>query len=82
MHLPERVAERGAERARHADHGPHLLGPAPVEGAEADRGEVRAVVRVPRAQGTALSDALGELQRVRSARKLDPVRVRVDPVVL
>ena len=59
-----------------------LLGPAPVEGAEADRGEVRAVVRVPRAQGTALSDALGELQRVRSARKLDPVRVRVDPVVL
>ena len=59
-----------------------LLGPAPVEGIEADRGEVRAVVRVPRAQGTALSDALGELQRVRSARKLDPVRVRVDPVVL
>ena len=59
-----------------------LLGPAPVEGAEADRGEVRAVVRVPRAQGAALSDALGELQRVRSARKLDPVRVQVDPVVL
>ena len=31
-------------------------------------------------QGAALSAALGELQRVRSARKLDPVRIQVDPV--
>ena len=41
--------------------------------------ESRVVVRVPRAHGAALSAALLELQRVRSARKLDPVRVQVDP---
>ena len=41
--------------------------------------ESRVVVRVPRAEGAALSHALGELQRVRSARKLDAVRVQVDP---
>jgi primosomal protein N' (replication factor Y) len=58
--------------------GAELLGPVPVEGSE----EVRAVVRVPRAHGTTLTDALGELQRVRSARKLDAVRVQVDPVAL
>jgi primosomal protein N' (replication factor Y) len=40
------------------------------------------VVRVPRAQGPALSRALGEVQRVRSARKLDAVRIQVDPVTL
>jgi primosomal protein N' (replication factor Y) (superfamily II helicase) len=56
-----------------------LLGPlAPLPGAPDD--EERAVVRVPRAQGAALSAALGELQRVRSARKLDPVRIQVDPL--
>lgn len=42
----------------------------------------RVVVRVPAASGQALSDALGELQRLRSARKLDPVRVQVDPPTL
>ncbi|MFC5179677.1 primosomal protein N' [Nocardioides taihuensis] len=45
-------------------------------------GECRVVVRVPRAQGPALSAALHELQRVRSARKLDAVRVQVDPATL
>jgi len=59
-------------------HG-DVLGPlAPLPGAADD--EERAVVRVPRAEGAALSAALGELQRVRSARKLDPVRVQVDPM--
>ena len=43
---------------------------------------VRLVVRVPRAAGGALSQALGELQRTRSARKLPAVRVQVDPVAL
>jgi primosomal protein N' (replication factor Y) len=51
-----------------------ILGPVPV----AD-GESRVVVRVPRAQGVDLSLALGELQRIRSARKLDAVRIQVDP---
>ncbi|WP_232676054.1 primosomal protein N' [Nocardioides sp. R-C-SC26] len=42
----------------------------------------RVVLRVPRAQGAALGAALGELQRIRSARKLEPVRVQVDPADL
>lgn len=45
-------------------------------------GESRAVVRVPRAHGTALSAALAELQRARSSRKLDAVRIQVDPPTL
>ncbi len=58
-----------------------VLGPlAPLPGAADD--EERAVVRVPIAQGAALSAALGELQRVRSARKLDPVRIQIDPIEL
>ena len=60
--------------------GCEVLGPVPVEGAA--EGQVRAVVRVPRLHGSALSDALGEVQRVRSARKLDPVRIQVDPPTL
>jgi primosomal protein N' (replication factor Y) len=56
-----------------------VLGPmAPLPGESDD--EERAVVRVPRAHGAALSAALGELQRVRSARKLDAVRVQIDPI--
>ena len=53
-----------------------VLGPVPVEDEE------RVVVRVPRAQGGGLSRALGELQRARSGRKLDAVRIQVDPVLL
>ncbi|MFC5730069.1 primosomal protein N' [Nocardioides vastitatis] len=52
-----------------------VLGPLPAE--EAD--EERLVVRVPRAQGAALARALAEAQRLRSARKMEPVRVQVDP---
>jgi primosomal protein N' (replication factor Y) len=50
-----------------------VLGPLP------DGDEERVVVRVPRRDGPALSAALGELQRVRSARKLEAVRIQVDP---
>jgi primosomal protein N' (replication factor Y) len=56
--------------------GTEVLGPVEVDGGS------RLVVRVPRAQGPALSRALGEVQRVRSARKLDAVRIQVDPVTL
>jgi primosomal protein N' (replication factor Y) len=55
--------------------GTEVLGPVTV-----DEGQSRVVVRVPRAHGPALSRALGEVQRVRSARKLDAVRIQVDPV--
>ena len=54
-----------------------VLGPVDL-----DDEESRVVIRVPRAQGPALSAALGELQRVRSARKLSAVRIQVDPVSL
>jgi primosomal protein N' (replication factor Y) len=53
------------------------LGPVPF-----GDGESRAVVRVPRVHGAELSRALGEVQRVRSARKLDAVRIQVDPPTL
>ena len=55
--------------------GAESLGPVP----HGDAGESRMVVRVPRAVGPALSAALREMQRLRSARKLDAVRVQVDP---
>ena len=58
--------------------GTEVLGPVPV----GEAGEVRAVVRVPRRLGVELSAALGEVQRLRSARKLEAVRVQVDPFSL
>ncbi|GAA5153357.1 primosomal protein N' [Nocardioides marinquilinus] len=45
-------------------------------------GEERVVLRTPRARGAALSHALGELQRLRASRKLDAVRVQVDPATV
>jgi primosomal protein N' (replication factor Y) (superfamily II helicase) len=50
------------------------LGPVPL----ADGGQ-RLVVRIDRRRGAALSRALSQLQAARSARKLPPVRVQVDP---
>ena len=58
--------------------GFELLGPVPF----GSDGESRAVVRVPRSHGLDLSRALGEVQRVRAARKLDAVRIQVDPPTL
>ncbi len=57
-----------------------VLGPVPAGGRDND--EQRATIRVPLGSGPALSAALGELQRVRSARKLDAVRIQVDPLAL
>lgn len=54
-----------------------ILGPV-----EVGDGESRVVIRVPRAQGARLSHALGDLQRIRSSRKLDAVRIQVDPTTL
>jgi primosomal protein N' (replication factor Y) len=56
--------------------GVEVLGPVAVGE------ESRVVLRTPRANGVTLSRALGEMQRLRSARKLDPVRVQVDPQTL
>lgn len=38
------------------------------------------MLRVPRALGGELAQALAEAQRLRSARKLEPVRVQLDPL--
>jgi primosomal protein N' (replication factor Y) len=54
--------------------GAEVLGPVPLGD------EHRVVLRVPRVHGGNLSQALGDLQRVRSARKLDAVRIQVDPL--
>jgi primosomal protein N' (replication factor Y) len=57
--------------------GTEILGPVEIGDAES-----RVVARVPRAHALALSRALGEVQRIRSARKLDPVRIQVDPMAI
>ena len=62
-----------------------LLGPVPLpmslsRPGRDDEAQHRLVVRVPRAQGAALSRALVLLQSHRSTRKLPPVRVQVDPL--
>jgi primosomal protein N' (replication factor Y) (superfamily II helicase) len=71
--------------------GTEVLGPVPVEPAPARRAgpgdpaeppQVRAVIRVPRAKGGALSRGLVEMQGVRDAKKMAAVRVQVDPVGL
>jgi primosomal protein N' (replication factor Y) (superfamily II helicase) len=63
--------------------GAEILGPVRrASTSEAEQPEVRAVVRVPRAAGPALSRALVEMQGVRDAKKQPPVRVQVDPVAL
>ncbi|KAA1415287.1 primosomal protein N' [Nocardioides humilatus] len=59
------------------DHA-EVLGP--LASPEGDDDTERAVLRVPMAEGASLSTMLGELQRLRSARKLDPVRIQVDPL--
>jgi primosomal protein N' (replication factor Y) len=66
--------------------GAEVLGPVPVPAtgppAPDEPAPLRAVVRVPRPAGAALSRTLREMQGVRAARKLPPVRVQVDPVGL
>jgi primosomal protein N' (replication factor Y) len=64
--------------------GSEVLGPVPVTGSGEPLSppDVRAVVRVPRAAGAALSRTLVEMQGVRSAKKQPAVRVQVDPVAL
>ncbi|MCM0618703.1 primosomal protein N' [Nocardioides bruguierae] len=65
-----------------APEGAEVLGPVPVDPLAGEDPGHRVVVRVPRSRGAALSAALGDLQRVRSARKLEPVRIQVDPYSL
>jgi len=60
--------------------GMEVLGPVRLdEGRAQGEEQWRAVVRAPRTRGAELSAALGELQRLRAARKLEPVRIQVDP---
>jgi len=55
------------------------LGPVPLD---ADGARERLLVRVPRRAGRALADALHAAQAGRTARKLDPLRVQLDPLEL
>ena len=58
-----------------------LLGPVPVTRSRRENGPsvVRALIRAPRPWAAGLAEGLREAQGVRSARKLPPVRVRIDP---
>ncbi|HWJ11264.1 MAG TPA: primosomal protein N' [Nocardioides sp.] len=57
-----------------------VLGPVPVT--DGEEPEERLVLRVPRTLGADLAHALGEAQRLRSARKMEPVRIQLDPLEL
>ena len=75
-----RRARRRRRRADAAGAAAGRRGPRP--GARPATGSSRVVVRVPRGHGPALSSALGDLQRLRSSRKLDAVRIQVDPLTI
>lgn len=77
--------------------GAEVLGPVPHSGGRNSGGrraaakrdpdpveqpQVRAVIRAPRSLGSQLSRALVEMQGVRDAKKVTPVRVQVDPISL
>jgi primosomal protein N' (replication factor Y) len=55
-----------------------VLGPVPVRGGDVET--ARALIRAPRSSAAELAAALHAAVGVRSARKLSPVRVRIDPV--
>ena len=65
-----------------ADRSPRPAGRPDAQALLVEDDPVRLVLRVPRRAGAALSATLREVQGVRSARKLAPVRVQVDPVEL
>jgi primosomal protein N' (replication factor Y) len=72
---PDQLTEvlAGLRLPRYADaFGPVEVGP----------DESRLVLRVPRERGPSLAQALRHVQAGRSARKLPPVRVQVDPAAL
>jgi len=65
--------------------GTEVLGPVPVDppqGRTPEEPQVRVVVRAPRSVGAQLSRALVEMQGVRDAKKMESVRVQVDPIGL
>jgi primosomal protein N' (replication factor Y) (superfamily II helicase) len=86
--LGPQTAVTGLIEAARLPPGADVLGPVPaVPGApgtgDAEDGEVRVFVRVPRAHGAGLARALQAAQAVRSARKaIGVVRVHMDPVDL
>lgn len=56
-----------------------VLGPVPVPTRPGEPEHDRLVLRTPRRDGPALAAALKDLQSARSAAKLPPLRVRIDP---
>lgn len=57
-----------------------VLGPVPLEPARDGEPRERLILRVPRRGGAALADRLKEEQSRRSAAKLPPLRVQIDPL--
>ncbi|OLR91793.1 primosomal protein N' [Actinokineospora bangkokensis] len=66
-----------------APDGAEVLGPVPLSDPDGRDPRERALVRVPRADGRQLAEALAAAQSRRTSRKdPDPVRVKVDPLDL
>jgi primosomal protein N' (replication factor Y) (superfamily II helicase) len=79
---PEPVLEESAADLT-LPAGAELLGPAPVTDERDDAPtSARLIIRVPRQAGSALSETLIDMQGVRSAKKLTPVKVQIDPYEL
>jgi len=57
-----------------------VLGPVPVDSGHLDRGRERLILRIPRRAGSTLAVALKDVQSKRSAAKLPPLRVQIDPL--
>ncbi|WP_203335496.1 primosomal protein N' [Nocardioides limicola] len=62
--------------------GIEILGPFSEPSPRTGEETARVVLRVPRAQGPGLAAALTDVQRLRSVRKLQPVRIQLDPASL
>ena len=79
---PEVVAALMAEQFGNGDWPPdtELLGPVPLRDLHSSQGHERLILRTPRRGGTALAERLKAEQSKRSAAKLPPLRVQIDPL--
>lgn len=79
---PEVIAALMAEQFGNGDWPPdtELLGPVPLRDSRGGQGPERLILRMPRRGGKALAERLKAEQSKRSAAKLPPLRVQIDPL--
>lgn len=78
----EVIAALMAEQFGNGDWPPdtELLGPVPLRDSRGGQGQERLILRMPRRGGKALAERLKAEQSKRSAAKLPPLRVQIDPL--